>query len=75
MNGLHITGMKLSSPIPTKKVNTTTQIKPKETPTPVNKSTNVKRPVAPVNPPNRLRSPAASKKEADKKTQQLEIKK
>ena len=60
MNGLHITGMKLASPVPTKKVNTTTQIKPKETL--INKSTAVKRSGAPVNPPTRLRSPVATKK-------------
>lgn len=60
MNGLHITGMKLSSPVPTKKVNTTTQIKPKEAP--INKSTAVNRSGAPVNPSNRLRSPAVTKK-------------
>lgn len=61
MNGLHITGMKLSSPAPTKKVNTTTQIKPKETPI-NNKSTAINRSGAPANPSNRLRSPVATKK-------------
>lgn len=67
MNGLHITGMKLSSPVPAKKLNgntTTVQIKPKQ-PT-VNKSTvtTIKKPATIT---QTQKSPTVVKKEPTKK--------
>jgi hypothetical protein len=73
MNGLHISGMKLSSPAPNKKpaVNVTTnQIKPKDTQ--VNKTITKK----PTIPPTNVQKPiTAQKKELPKKIEDKTIKK